>query len=182
MVGILLLAVLQAAGMPSLHNFRSLSVSDGLSDLVVNACYKDQRGYMWFGTNVSLERFDGVRLKHYLIKGKSENLKRVYAIAETQGNELWVGADVGLLRLDKASDQLVAIDPTQIDTPVYCLFSDGKETLYIGTRKGLFIYQAGKLEHLLPDKNVFSQWNEVRGLNQDANEWTLVDDYFQGCG
>ena len=40
MVGILLLAVLQAAGMPSLHNFRSLSVSDGLSDLVVNACYK----------------------------------------------------------------------------------------------------------------------------------------------
>ena len=116
--GGLLLAVLQAAGMPSLHNFRSLSVSDGLSDLVVNACYKDQRGYMWFGTNVSLERFDGVRLKHYLIKGKSENLKRVYAIAETQGNELWVGADVGLLRLDKASDQLVAIDPTQIDTPV----------------------------------------------------------------
>ena len=93
----------------------------------------------------------------------------MYAIAETQGNELWVGADVGLLRLDKASDQLVAIDPTQIDTPVYCLLSDGKETLYIGTRKGLFIYQAGKLEHLLPDKNVFSQWNEVRGLNQDAN-------------
>jgi ligand-binding sensor domain-containing protein/AraC-like DNA-binding protein len=169
MVGILLLAVLQAAGMPSLHNFRSLSVSDGLSDLVVNACYKDRQGFVWFGTNVSLERFDGVRLKHYLIKGKSENLKRVYAIAETQGNELWVGADVGLLRLDRASDQLVAIDPTQIDTPVYCLLSDGKETLYIGTRKGLFIYQAGKLEHLLPDKNVFSQWNEVRGLNQDAN-------------
>ena len=25
------------------------------------------------------------------------------------------------------------------------------------------------MEHLLPDKNVFSQWNEVRGLNQDAN-------------
>ena len=44
MVGILLLAVLQAAGMPSLHNFRSLSVSDGLSDLVVNACYKDRQG------------------------------------------------------------------------------------------------------------------------------------------
>ena len=114
MISILLLAVLQAAGVPVPYNFRSLSVSDGLSDLVVNACYKDRQGFVWFGTNVSLERFDGVRLKHYLIKGKSENLKRVYAIAETQGNELWVGADVGLLRLDKASGQLVAIDPTQI--------------------------------------------------------------------
>ena len=75
MVGILLLVAARAAGMPFSYSFRRPSVSDGLPDLVINTCYKDRSGYMWFGTNVSLERFDGIRLKHYLIKGKAENLK-----------------------------------------------------------------------------------------------------------
>ena len=39
---------------------RNLSVSDGLSDLVVNVIYKDSRGYVWMGTNTSVERFDGI--------------------------------------------------------------------------------------------------------------------------
>ena len=62
--------------------FRNLSVADGLPDLVINALYKDNSGYVWFGTNTSLERFDGVYLKHYMIKASSENLKRVYAIIQ----------------------------------------------------------------------------------------------------
>ena len=32
------------------QTFRGLSVSDGLSDLVVNALYKDSTGYVWIGT------------------------------------------------------------------------------------------------------------------------------------
>ena len=55
--------------MASSYHFRNLSVADGLPDLVVNALYKDSSGYVWFGTNTSLERFDGVYLKHYMIKG-----------------------------------------------------------------------------------------------------------------
>ena len=168
-MGILLLGVLQAAGMPSSYNFRSLSVAEGMPDLVVNACYKDQSGFMWFGTNVSLERFDGIRLKHYQVKGKTENRKRVYCIAETDAHGIWAGTDVGLLRLDKRTDQLEGVDPLQIDVPVYSLLSEGKETLYAGSKKGLFVYRAGKLEHILLEKNVFSQWNEVRGLNLDDN-------------
>lgn len=165
MVGILLLVAARAAGMPFSYSFRSLSVSDGLPDLVINTCYKDRSGYMWFGTNVSLERFDGIRLKHYLIKGKAENLKRVYAVAEMAEGEIWVGSDVGLLHLDKATDDLEAVEPVLIDAPVYCLLSDGKQTLYAGTRKGLFVYEGGKMRHILIDKNVFSQWNEIKGLN-----------------
>lgn len=173
MVGILLLVAARAAGMPFSYSFRSLSVSDGLPDLVINTCYKDRSGYMWFGTNVSLERFDGIRLKHYLIKGKAENLKRVYAVAEMAEGEIWVGSDVGLLHLDKATDDLEAVEPVLIDAPVYCLLSDGKQTLYAGTRKGLFVYEGGKMRHILIDKNVFSQWNEIKGLNigEDGRLW-----------
>ena len=54
------------------QTFRGLSVSDGLSDLVVNALYKDSTGYVWIGTSSTLERFDGVRLKHYAIPVTNE--------------------------------------------------------------------------------------------------------------
>lgn len=69
---------------------RSLSVSDGLPDLVINTIYKDSKGYVWMGTNTSVERFDGIRLEHYMVEGSNENLKRVFALVEMPGNELWV--------------------------------------------------------------------------------------------
>ena len=78
-----------------------------------------------------------------------------------------------LLHLDKATDDLEAVEPVLIDAPVYCLLSDGKQTLYAGTRKGLFVYEGGKMRHILIDKNVFSQWNEIKGLNigEDGRLW-----------
>lgn len=48
--------------------FRNLSVSDGLPDLVINVIYKDSKGYVWMGTNTSVERFDGIRLEHYMVE------------------------------------------------------------------------------------------------------------------
>ena len=61
------------------YAFRGLSVTEGLSDLVVNAIYKDSLGYVWLGTGNSLECFDGIHFKHYLIPGSDEKLKRVNA-------------------------------------------------------------------------------------------------------
>lgn len=58
--------------------FRSISVSEGMTDLVVNSIFKDDKGFIWLGTNSSVERFDGVRLKKYKI-GTSDNV-RVYDV------------------------------------------------------------------------------------------------------
>ena len=79
----LLFGFLPGYSLPSV--FRGLSVTEGLSDLVVNALYKDSIGYVWIGTGNSLERFDGTRLKHFLISGANEKIKRVNAIAEMEG-------------------------------------------------------------------------------------------------
>lgn len=37
---------------PSTYTLRGLSVSDGLSDLLVNAIYKDSLGFVWIGTGI----------------------------------------------------------------------------------------------------------------------------------
>ena len=78
------------------HIFRGLTGADGLSDLTVCALYKDSCGYVWMGTSTSVERFDGVYLKHYPIPGVNEKLKWVNTITETAGNRIWIGNDMGL--------------------------------------------------------------------------------------
>ena len=84
--------------------FRGLSVAEGLSDLIVNAIYKDSIGYIWIGTSNTLERFDGSRLRHYPVPGTNEKLKRVNAIADTTGNEIWLGNGLGLWRVNSSDD------------------------------------------------------------------------------
>lgn len=146
---------------------RGLSVSDGLSDLVVNAIYKDSLGFVWIGTGNSLERFDGIHIKHYIINGTDEKLKRVNAITEMSDNRLWIGNGMGLWRLNKEQTALEQVVPELINCAVYSLLYDGKGTLYVGSEKGVFIYNAGNLEQILLDKNVFSASNAVMGLSLD---------------
>lgn len=153
---------------PHSYTLRGLSVSDGLSDLVVNALYKDTLGFVWIGTGNSLERFDGIHLRHYPIPGGDEKLKRVNVIAETDGNRLWIGNGMGLWRLNQEQTALDPIVPDRINGAVYSLLYDGKSTLYIGSEKGLFVYKEGNLEQILPDKNVFSAANAITGLSLDG--------------
>lgn len=152
---------------PSTYTLRGLSVSDGLSDLLVNAIYKDSLGFVWIGTGNSLERFDGSHVKHYPITGSNEKLKRVNVIAEMEDNQLWMGNGMGLWRLNKEQDALELIVPDMINCAVYSLLHDGKGTLYIGSAKGLFLYKKGNLEQILLDKNALSTSNVVTGLSLD---------------
>lgn len=86
---------------PSTYTLRGLSVSDGLSDLLVNAIYKDSLGFVWIGTGNSLERFDGSHIKHYPITGSNEKLKRVNVIAEMEDNQLWMGEWHGIVAFEQ---------------------------------------------------------------------------------
>ena len=45
--------------------FRSVTVSEGLSHNTINAIYKDTRGFVWLGTQMGLDRFDGVNVTTY---------------------------------------------------------------------------------------------------------------------
>lgn len=116
--------------------FRGLSVTEGLSDLVVNALYKDSIGYVWIGTGTSLERFDGVHLKRYPVSGNNEKLKRVNAIAETEGNQIWMGNGMGLWRVNHEKRELDAIAAETIKCGVRSLLADGKGDFTSAVRRG----------------------------------------------
>lgn len=155
------------------YTFRELSVADGLSDLVVNALYKDSAGFLWIGTGADLERFDGVRIKHYAIPGSAGKLKRVNVITETDRDLLWMGNGMGLWRLDRSRDALERIAEETISTPVRALLYDHRGTLYIGSGQGLFIHRNGQLRQVLVDPNHFSAANRITGLLLDEAESVL---------
>lgn len=172
---VFLLYNIQVEAVPSV--FRNLSVSDGLPDLVINVIYKDSKGYVWMGTNTSVERFDGIRLDHYMVDGNNENLKRVFALIEMPHDELWVGTGLGVFRLTARHEKLERLAPEMITSGVHAFCKIG-ESLYIGTEKGLYIYHKGVFEHLLVDKNVFSGANFITGMvaGEDGILWLSTMD------
>lgn len=166
---VLILLFINTLAYSDSYTFRGLSVSDGLSDLLVNVIYKDADGYVWLGTGSSLERFDGVHIKHYQIPGTNEKLKRVNAITAMSDGQIWIGNGMGLWRLAKGQDTLVRIVPEKIDCQVYSLLEEDG-ALYIGSEKGLYIHKEGKLEQILLDNNAFSVANTITGVCKGEND------------
>lgn len=136
LAGVLACAVVQAGSV----SFRGLSISDGLSDLLINALYKDASGYVWIGTGNSLDRFDGIHVRRFPIPGTDEKRKRVHAIAQMADGSLWMGNGIGLWRVRQKTG-LEQVVPDKVNVSVYSLYNQG-DTLYIGTERGLFIYSS----------------------------------------
>lgn len=160
---------------PISYSFRSISETDGLSDLMVSSFYKDSLGYVWIGTASSVERFDGVHLKHYPVLGNNEKLKWVNVITETAGNKIWVGNDMGLWIINKETEKLEPFRPVTINCGVRALLPT-RDRLYIGSEKGLFIYRNNQLERIALSSDILSAENFIVALNldEDGTLWILT--------
>ena len=65
----------------------------------VRAIFQDRRGYLWFGTEEGVVRFDGTEWKPYRIPDGLA-FSFVQAIAEDSKGCIWVGTRIGLSRFD----------------------------------------------------------------------------------
>lgn len=154
--------------MADTFTFRNFSSADGLLDLTVSTIYKDSEGYLWLGTATSVERFDGVRFKHYPVFGNNEKLKWVNVITETAGNQLWMGNETGLWRI--GTEKLESVYRDSIRGIVREILSDEKGNMYIGSGDGVWIRKTdGKLERLVLDERTLSPDNAVVAMCRERN-------------
>jgi len=82
----------------NVYQFSHLDISNGLSDNQVNAIYKDQKGFMWFGTTAGLSRYDGHEFKIFQHNSKdSTSLPDGYIVNIFGGpeKELWIKSNRG---------------------------------------------------------------------------------------
>ncbi|HET9484824.1 MAG TPA: two-component regulator propeller domain-containing protein, partial [Xanthomonadales bacterium] len=126
--------------------FRNYATEHGLSQLTVRAIAQTTPGYLWFGTQDGLNRFDGYSFRVYRHDGADPASlpdNHVFALAGTTDGALWVaGQTGGLARYDPQIDGFVRYARVPGDTGtlasdrITALRVDRRGVLWIGTREG----------------------------------------------
>ncbi len=76
------------------HVFRRISTDDGLSQSVVLCMAQDRRGFMWFGTEDGLNRYDGysfVTYRYDPLDSNSLSSSYIWSLHEDRDGLLWIG-------------------------------------------------------------------------------------------
>jgi len=94
--------------------FEKLDTRDGLSHNRVTSIYKDQLGFMWFGTRSGLNRYDGNSIK--VIEHEDDNSfslsdQNIVWIKEGPEGYLWIKSDYGVFAYDIYKESYVDIRP-----------------------------------------------------------------------
>ncbi len=145
------LIILLAAGAvfpqkPQLR-FEHILQENGLSHSKVNCIVQDRRGFMWFGTNEGLNRYDGYQFTVYLNdpgdpNSLSANLVRCL-LEDSRGN-LWVGTEPGGLNLyDRKLERFIRLSQDSLseirlhDDYINSIAEDTRGRVWLGTSGGI---------------------------------------------
>jgi signal transduction histidine kinase/ligand-binding sensor domain-containing protein/DNA-binding response OmpR family regulator len=158
-------------------NFKQLSTNEGLSQSHVSAIIKDSRGFMWFGTEDGLNKYDGYKFTHYKHDQSNKSTiidNYVLAITEDSAGNLWIGTESGLDRFDRATNTFIHYS-NGVTFAVRSVFLDNKNRMWLGTSKGLFLFNVAngsfkKFTHA--DKKTNSLANDyISQITRDNNGW-----------
>jgi signal transduction histidine kinase/ligand-binding sensor domain-containing protein/CheY-like chemotaxis protein len=154
--------------------FRQLSLNEGLSQSTVFAILQDRDGFMWFGTEEGLNRYDGYHFtvyRHDLSDRSSLSNNTIIALAQDSGDALWVGtAGGGLDNFNRLTGQSVhwRNNPQRPDSlandNIRSLLVDRSGALWIGTL-------GGGLDRLVPGTHSFFHFR-----HDGTNPYSLSDD------
>lgn len=90
--------------------FKHLTEEDGLTNSHVHCIEQDAQGFIWFGTENGLYRYDGHKFKHYVNypgDTTSINSNLVFKLYRDGKNILWVGTFMGLQWYDSDQDKFI---------------------------------------------------------------------------
>jgi len=127
--------------------FDSISIEQGLSQSSVRVILQDRRGFIWFGTEDGLNRYDGYTFKVFKREPSNPNSISdgwITAMVEDQAGYLWIGTRLGgLNRFDPVSGTFRqylhdGTDPDSLsDNHISALLVDDSNQLWVGTLNGL---------------------------------------------
>lgn len=144
----ILFLVLLVRTVPAHENvrFKRLSIEDGLSQSTVEAIVQDHQGFMWFGTEDGLNRYDGysfTKFKHDPDLPGSISGNNIWCLHVDHRGILWIGTfSAGLNRYDPDSGIFTPYvndpaDPHSISSNrIRSITEDQRGDLWVGTRDG----------------------------------------------
>jgi len=149
-VCLLLASIVHAEPTPETARFRSLTDTEGLSQLSALAIAQDRAGFLWIGTQVGLNRYDGATFRTFIRqRGKSDSISEHYIsalLADADGS-LWVGTLNGLNHFDPKTESFTSFLPRADDAhtlphqKINALLRDRDGVLWIASDGGLSRYR-----------------------------------------
>lgn len=139
---LLMLAAVPAAAGHLPYNMETISVTDGLCSNNVYAVVQDQVGYMWFGTDNGLDRYDGKTLKHYVHDSENNfslTSSTINCLIYSDCFGLLAGTENGICRYVPEKDMFASwFSEVTGGENVRTFFEEPDSTLWIGTNNGLY--------------------------------------------
>ncbi len=183
----ILLPIMNIAAEEKRLQFSRITVEDGLSQNFIRAILRDHKGFMWFGTENGLNRYDGYTFQIFQHDPKDSTSLTNNAIAclyEDRLKRLWCGhVDGGVSRYDRDKESFIRSlhDPKNSGSlagnDVYAVFQDRRDDLWFGTSMGLdrLDEKNGRFLHFGdgPGETGGLKGNTVRGICEglDGSLW-----------
>lgn len=169
--------------------FNNLTVHNGLSNNKVNTIAQDSSGFIWFGTDNGLNRFDGYYFKVFKNDSKDSNSisdNIIWALSVDQNNNLWAGTKGGFInKYDPVNEKFTkweVISTITNENSVTDIYTSKNGTIWIGTRRdGIYSFE--------PDLKKLTHWNSnkfngkslsyktIRAINEDSSGNIIVGTY-----
>ena len=134
--------------------FAHISTADGLSQTKVDRIVQDDQGFMWFGTQYGLNRYDGYNFKVFAHDpGDPNSVSGVYirALFKDRDGTLWVGCDQFINKFDPKTETF-----TRYPVPfVNHISQDSAGVLWLATSTGLYALDpaTGRIHRYSHDPN-----------------------------
>lgn len=129
--------------------FQRMALEEGLSQEYVLTAFQDSEGFMWFGTQEGLNRYDGYQFKVFTSSSRnSDSLSSdwIHTIVEYDSDTLWIGTRAGINIFDKSTQtfkhkkNIEGVQGSLSNNTVRILYKDSNGGVWAGTDDGLDFY------------------------------------------
>ncbi|MCZ2356883.1 MAG: SpoIIE family protein phosphatase [Bacteroidia bacterium] len=132
------------------------TTENGLPQQSVHTITQSTEGYLYFGTQEGLVRFDGIRFKVYDNTNTPElQTHFLSSLTHIHDGDIWMGSHLGgLYRLRSDKKRLEQINEFPSDASINVVWEDYDQRIWVGTEKGLYRLQGLTWNKISPSAQV----------------------------
>jgi len=164
--------------------FTHLPDEQGLSQVRVAQIIQDDQGFLWFGTQVGVNRYDGYKFKFFTHDREHPNSLGgafVYSLFKDRSGAIWVGSDQSFDRFEPGTESFTHFHIDRHDPIVNHISQDSAGVLWLATETGLYRFDptSGRVSRFGHDPNdpfsLSSDGIQSTGEDRSRKFWVVSD-------